>query len=467
MTKLVIKRWPKTDGELWAFIKAVWGIEVPRVNVCPDHIAPFDALAEAYFGRVPLSIWRASRGLGGKSFMLGTLALTEAVTFGVEVTVLGGSAAQSMRVHECTQMLWASKFAPRNLLVKEPTRYETKLRNQAHIRALMASTRSVRGPHPARLRLDEIDEMDLNILESALGQPMPQRGIESQTVCSSTHQYPDGTVTAMLKRAIDNPGWGNHVWCYRESVGTAANPGWLSQTEVDRKKAIMPKAMWDAEFEMQEPSFEGRAIDEEAINFTFDPNIGVFKGDPHELVVIEGPVDGGRYVTGVDWAKEKDWTVIRTFKDEGMVWREVAFERLGRIAWPRIVARVNERMELYPGVLGYDNTGLGNVVGDYLKLPKKTIAVPVDMLGRRREVMFNEYISAIESHNFKCPRVEYAYSEHRYATGDDLFGSGHPPDSLVAGAVAWHVRNEGRSLYIPPVMVDAFARERSPWKIGN
>ncbi|CAB4193353.1 hypothetical protein UFOVP1246_84 [uncultured Caudovirales phage] len=464
MSKMVFKRFPRTDGELHAFIRTVWGIDVPRYNVCPDHVAPFDALAEAYFGRTPLSIWRASRGLGGKSFMLGTLSLTEAVTFGVEITVLGGSAAQSMRVHECTQMLWAAKNAPRSLLVKEPTRYETKLRNKSHIRALMASTRSVRGPHPARLRLDEIDEMDLNILESALGQPMPQRGIESQTVCSSTHQYPDGTVTAMIKRAGEHPDWGNHVWCYRESMGTEEHPGWLDPVEVQRKKAIMPKAMWDAEFEMQEPSFEGRAIDEESITYTFDPALGMYKGEAHECIITEPPQEGCRYITGVDWAKERDWTVIRTFRDEGVQWREVAFERVGRISWPSIVARVNERCAIYPGVLVYDNTGLGNVVGDYLSLPKKMVVIPIDMLGRRREVLFNEYISAIEGRNIKCPRIEFSYTEHRYVTSNDLYGSGHPPDSVVAGALAWHARNEGRTMSLPPIMVDAFSREQSPWR---
>lgn len=226
----------------------------------------------------------------------------------------------------------------------------------------------------------------------------------------------------------------------------------------------MPKAMWDAEFEMQEPSFEGRAIDEEAVNFTFDPIIGIYKGEPGQYIRIEDPVDdGSRYITGVDWAKEKDWTVIRTFKDEGMLWREVAFERVGRISWPTIVERVNERMEMYPGVLAYDNTGLGNVVGDYLRLPKGCVALPIDMVGRRREVLFNEYISALEGKNFKCPKIDYCYTEHRYATSNDLYGGGHPPDSLVAGALAWHVRNEGRAIRLPPVMVDAFSRERSPW----
>jgi hypothetical protein len=28
-------------------------------------------------------------------------------------------------------------------------------------------------------------------------------------------------------------------------------------------------------------------------------------------------------------------------------------------------------------------------------------------------------------------------SEHKYATVDDLYGGGHPPDSIVAGAMAY------------------------------
>ena len=466
MPRLVVKRFPETDAELWHFIKKLWGIEIPREQVCEDHCAPFDAFAEAYFARAPLSIWLASRGLGGKSFLLGTLALSEAVTLGVEVTVLGGSASQSLRVHECTQELWNANYAPRYLLEKEPTRYETKLNNRAHIRALMASQRSVRGPHPARLRLDEIDEMEMGILEAALGQPMPQRGVESQTVCSSTHQYPDGTVTEMLRRSGEQPEWAKRVWCYKESMGTEKYPGWLSPVEVQRKKAIIPKAMWEAEFEMQEPSFDGRAIDTEAIDFCYDPEIGVYKGEPGEFIMIEPPEEHGRYITGVDWAKEKDWTVIRTFKDEGMVWQEVAFERCGRMAWPIMVGKVNMRMHTYPGMLAYDNTGLGSVVADYLDIPKDCDSIGIDMLGRRREVLFSEYISAIEGRHFLSPRVDYAYTEHRYAKSEDFYGSGHPPDSVVAGALAWHVRNEGRRFSLPPLLVEEFARERSPWRLG-
>jgi len=148
-----------------------------------------------------------------------------------------------------------------------------------------------------------------------------------------------------------------------------------------------------------------------------------------------------------------------------MVWREIAFERCNRMAWPIMVGKVNARMSMFPGMLAYDNTGLGSVVADYLDIPANCESVGIDMIGRRREVLFSEYISAIEGRHFLCPRIDYAYTEHRYAKSEDFYGSGHPPDSVVAGALAWHVRNEGRRISLPPLLVEEFARDRSPWRM--
>jgi hypothetical protein len=60
--------------------------------------APFDAFADAYLARLPIAIWFASRGFGGKSLTLVTLALAEATTPGANVRALGGSADQSENV---------------------------------------------------------------------------------------------------------------------------------------------------------------------------------------------------------------------------------------------------------------------------------------------------------------------------------------------------------------------------------
>ena len=212
---ILLGRLPQDDDELWQYIRVVWGITIPRQSVCKHHVAPFNALADAYFGRYPVTVWKASRGFGGKSTLMGVLSIIEAATLGAQITILGGSAAQSQRVHEVTKELWHHDYAPKGLLADEPTTFTTRLKNGAWIVALMASQKSVRGPHPQRLRLDEVDEMDLDLFEAAQGQPMDSRGLRSQTVISSTHQYPDGTMTELLKRANEK-GWPVYEWCWRE-----------------------------------------------------------------------------------------------------------------------------------------------------------------------------------------------------------------------------------------------------------
>jgi hypothetical protein len=43
------------DDELHALIRALWGINLPRVKVCPEHVSPFEAVAHAYFAETPVT----------------------------------------------------------------------------------------------------------------------------------------------------------------------------------------------------------------------------------------------------------------------------------------------------------------------------------------------------------------------------------------------------------------------------
>lgn len=456
MPQLRIARPPRNDEELWWLVAALWDMEIPRQSVCLGHTSPFDAFADAFFGRHPLTVWKASRGFGGKTTLMGGLALTEAAVLGAHITILGGSAAQSLRVHEVVQESMAAPNAPHDMLASEPTRYETRFTNRGWVRALMASQRSVRGPHPQRLRLDEIDEMDLDIFDAAMGQPMNSKTVVAQTVASSTHQYPDATMTEILKRAVKK-GWPVYEWCYRE---TMEPHGWLSPEELARKKQEVSEAMWMIEYDLQEPSFEGRAIDMHKVDACFDPGIGVYKGEVGDYIEIEAPDPRKQYITAADWAKEQDYTIIRTFDPSEYPWREIAFERLGRMPWPEMIARFEKRLARFRGFGIHDATGLGNVVADLITYP----VVNAVLAGRYRQDLFSEYINAIEQEQILSPRIEWAYDEHRYVRLDDLYGKGHPPDSFVAGALAWSLRKSiDRRMELPI----SLTRERpSVWALG-
>ena len=99
---------------------------------------------------------------------------------------------------------------------------------------------------------------------------MDRAGVQAQTVISSTHQHPDGTMTAVLQRAAARD-WPVYEWCYRE---TLEPHGWLTQAQVDRKRAEVPEQTWLSEYDLQEPSAEGRAIDSKAVDWMFDPQRG-------------------------------------------------------------------------------------------------------------------------------------------------------------------------------------------------
>jgi hypothetical protein len=468
--QFVLKRLPATDDELWWAVRALWGYRIPRTKVCPNHVAPFTAMANAYFAREPISVWKASRGLGGKSRTLGVLGLTEVALLGIECNVLGGSGAQSLNVHAATQSAWGWHAAPRGLLDGDPTRYVTRLRNGGVLGTLMASQNSVRGPHPPRLRMDEIDEMDQGILDAALGQPMVQTNylgmkIETQVVMSSTHQYPDKAMSTMIQRSKDE-GWPVYEWCWRESANKV--DGWLKDEEVERTKSIVPRHMWETEYELQEPSFANRLFDSDVIDAIFDPSIGEFDGQRPIQAMYEGDrPPHNHWVTAVDWAKERDQTIIGTFDTSEMPWVCVAFRKVNRLRWPVLMSMALKQWRYYGGKFVHDSTGVGDVVDDFLKdelsyIEKANVTAVTMSGGRARDSLFNEYVAAIENFEIKYPRIEYAWSEHRYVTIDDLFGRGHPPDSVVMGSLAWSVRKRGRLIGASPT---GGTRSSSPWKL--
>lgn len=301
-----------SESTLRDFVRLAWGVNIPDKQVCPHHTTPWRAFADAYFARYPVTVWHGSRGFAGKSFTLAALGLTEAVALKADVNILGGSGAQSKRVLEHETNLWHYKNAPRNLLSADASSI-TRLTTGAKIEALMASQASVRGPHPQRLLLDEIDEMELSILEAAQGQPMSKNGIPAQTVMSSTRQYRNGTMQTILERAKEK-GWKVYEWCYRE---TMEPHGWLTQAEIDGKRSEVTDKMWETEYENQEPSSESRIFDNVQIRTITDEEIEQFDN------ILQG-IDWGFSPDPYQWSKMHYDAGRRTLYifDEYRQWRQ-------------------------------------------------------------------------------------------------------------------------------------------------
>lgn len=137
---------PLNDDELWWLVYTMWGVQIPRVKICDDHVAPFTAFAHAFFARSPFALWYGSRGTG-KSLMLALLGLTRAVVLESDVTILGGSMAQSMNVHGHIEDFMGRPNAPRQALHRLIDS-ELEWASGNTIKPLPASQTTVRGPHP-------------------------------------------------------------------------------------------------------------------------------------------------------------------------------------------------------------------------------------------------------------------------------------------------------------------------------
>jgi hypothetical protein len=443
-----LERIPQDDDELWWLVQAVWGYRIAREQVCEGHVAPMTAFADAFFARHENAIWIASRGLGGKSTLLAILGLTYAVCYGNGVSIVGGSGQQTERIHDTMRLAWDHPNAPVELIRGDLTVTKTRLKNGGNITALAASETSVRGPHPSLMLVDELDAFPkLSLLHSAMGQPMTAKGRPAQSVFSSTWHLPDGPVSHMVERLRDpdDPfGEGDtcayYEWCMEES--SAPPTGWLSQDERERARRRVTKQVWQVEYELQRPDEHALLILPETIAMTFNPRLGQASPDVGEYVEFAAPAAGGVYAHGADWAKEVDLTCIVTLRVDVFPHQVVAFQTAQRQRWPLMIALLTERLARYGGVACHDGTGIGNVTHDFVQVDDPRQLHAVVLVGQKRKQIFDDYLLALEAGEVQWPDMPRVKRVHETATRRDLYGSGHPPDEFVAGALSFAASKE-------------------------
>ena len=194
---------PRTPEALWQFVRALYGLAIPRRAVCPGHAAPMAYLEHAILhpGR-DLVVW-ASRG--GAKTELGSIATHLDSIFhpGCQTRILGGSLDQSQRMYEYLSRKWDGPLGP--LLERAPTARRTELANGSVIEILTQSARSVRGQRVHRLKCDEVDEFSPKVWQAAQfvtqsGPGRDGRPIPAQMEVFSTLHRPFGLMAELVDR---------------------------------------------------------------------------------------------------------------------------------------------------------------------------------------------------------------------------------------------------------------------------
>ncbi len=299
------------EEELLDFVEAFFHdksgstLHIPRTQVCPGHTPPAQYLTDTFFERQPQAICWANRG-GGKTLLGALVTWLDTVFKGrCNTKVLSGSLEQAKRLYEHLSGegdgwgLVTDDF--RHLLRGEILAQRTVLNNLSNIQILTASSKSVRGPHPQKLKLDEVDEMDPRIYEAALSIPMTKRGIRASTHIYSTLHRSSGLMQQVIDEGAAR-GYRIYKWnvfdvmeqcvgrecavceLWEECQGRGQQAdGYYRIEDIISKKRQVSENTWRSEYLCQIPSAEGLIYKE------FD--IAIHVVDPPDL---EGVPDADR-----------------------------------------------------------------------------------------------------------------------------------------------------------------------------
>jgi hypothetical protein len=217
--RAILESTPRNDEELHLWVFNVLGIWIPKYRVCPDHCSPFEYFADRYFGRVRKSLAWACRA-GSKSFLMGMICwLKGRKRSNWEANILGGSLDQAQKSYEATSSFWSAvaDIGGMSVLEKEPMQTKTVFNNGSKYGIKAASSKAQRGPHPQSLNMDEIDEMDIQVFNTALAQPQSKHGSKSEYAFASTMHKSNWLMSNWVDHA-QKRGYTLYKWCIFETM---------------------------------------------------------------------------------------------------------------------------------------------------------------------------------------------------------------------------------------------------------
>jgi len=193
-----------------AKVGRLWGLKIPTEPVCCGHTAPGEFAAMWLYDRPSVSLVHGARGTG-KSLLAGMVTHLDSLQYRrLSTRILGGSMAQSEQIYDALKIIQSAtpQFDPFESLSKVKAVYF----NDSDVAILAASAKQVRGPHIPVLRLDEVDEIDSDVRESAMPMAMERDGVPAMIAMTSTWHRLGGPMSELIKRGQERD-WPIKTFC--------------------------------------------------------------------------------------------------------------------------------------------------------------------------------------------------------------------------------------------------------------
>ena len=195
---------PEEEESLRLWLAERHDIRLAAEPVCCDHVAPWTIFAELYFRRPAVALVLGPRG-GGKSYLSALHTHLESRRYPrFETRILGGSLSQSEQVYRALADVSGHGWGcdtPADPAIAKLLKDRALYKNGSEAQVLAASSTSVRGPHVPSLKLDEVDEIDPECREAAMGMCMNRRGMSASVLMTSTWHKVGGPMEELMARA--------------------------------------------------------------------------------------------------------------------------------------------------------------------------------------------------------------------------------------------------------------------------
>jgi hypothetical protein len=211
---------PGSRGDLRSFVSACMGVDVPDRSICGCHDTPMDYLWRSFncdYGEEASGdciVW-ANRG-GGKTELAAIATLLDCVFKpGCRSLILGGSFEQSKLMYEYFVKFLGGGFG------EEAGRIGAErcdFFNGSRVEVLTQSARNVRGRHVHKLRCDEVELFDAEILSAARFVTNSSDSIKASMEMMSTMHRPYGLMQEQVEKAEAGAGAAVIKWCVWEVI---------------------------------------------------------------------------------------------------------------------------------------------------------------------------------------------------------------------------------------------------------
>jgi hypothetical protein len=245
------KTGPKNDDELHEWIRVNLNINIPRTACCIGHVAPFDFLADLYFGRVNAALGVGPRG-GGKTFMIAVLHwLNARFKPGSWGLTFGAVEHQSYVAYNHLKMWIYDDEGNLKPEIVSSLQRETVFRNGSRVSVLGTTKEQVNGPHPQVAHADEIELMNPDTWSESRNMTIAKQLSNEllmlpQDVSTSTRKGPSGRVQELINEIDDaikegmEPPRKLYMWCQKETAREIPN---CQKAPEEKRKARMEELL--------------------------------------------------------------------------------------------------------------------------------------------------------------------------------------------------------------------------------